>query len=190
MTATGPNITPPIPLRVYLDAGGVLDDLILEHIVEALVYTPVQRARAADVYRRDLVEVLDGTHHDVAWRGTIPTDPERGWGSWQQFASYLSWSAEVLEDPDLARHALESLPVDRRSKAERKLWNWKHPHPLVITETPDGDACLECGDRFEPAEIALTVGWQPDWSEEPDLGGGWCFGCVTIAYEAMKAAQR
>lgn len=40
--------------------------------------------------------------------------------------------------------------------------------------------CSQCGTVMAPGTLALI---------SPDACDFWCFGCVTMAYEAMKAAQ-
>jgi hypothetical protein len=49
--------------------------------------------------------------------------------------------------------------------------------------------CDGCGSTFSSGDVVLTIGGRDGWSDAPDPETTHCFSCVTMAYEAMKAAQ-
>ncbi len=193
MTITN-DLRMPVPLRVFLEADldpasvgcdvwqsfqDTMRDLVAR--TEDLDYADVYRPHAAEHLRHSAVEMIEG-------RAPSREAVEQNWGGLQRYVNHLAWTADLLEDPALVDLLVKFLTPEQRERLAYMVAAVRSPHPLVVGRTESG-TCNGCGVNTKDT-VAMSVGHVEGWSEPPDEGGGpWCFSCVTMAYEALKAAQ-
>jgi hypothetical protein len=197
LTATNEKLQIPVPLRAYLEAGcdpaavglpafrRFQDDLatLLAGSLDAEAL--LRRAQQCRWSAQDIVAGGDGGF--PGGRERLERD---GGLKLQQFLTAEVWEADLYEDPTLADLLRGFMTEEENAKLDWMIAATKAPHPLVVGRHLDdrGGRCQGCGS--DCSDLALTVGDVEGWSSAPGEGGGpWCFACVTIAYEAMKAAQ-
>ncbi len=186
--------TYPVPLRDFLADGGdvaaVLGKISEIGLVDDMLEVALGRNAMPDkslLYRTMARQVVEDVRLLPIPRGESPREGIRiatepggtGWQSLQQYVTSLSWSADLLENPDLVDALLEQMPSEDVMNFEATLESYKHPHRLLLETAPDPSMCSACGES-----VAGQVIRAPDDEELR-----YCFGCVAMAYEAMKAAQ-
>ncbi len=197
MTITTEELRQPVPLREYLEAG--LDPAAVglpvgktfeDELITILVddRSDERCDHAVAVLRWQVTEILEGRDLSPGMFADGRDSREhiaQNWGSLQRFITAMSWTADLLEAPDLVGSVVAHLTETERADLARKVAASKAPNPLVVG--PSELRCTGCGS--ECGSVALSVGCIDGWSSAPDEGGPWCFSCVTMAYEAMKAAH-
>ena len=193
------NLHRPEPLADFLDRGGDprahLGAEHFQHLVDQIpehaLLSDGRRARWAHLTRQHVEASLfgeplelhgPGEHRDVM-------EPIRDQGE----LDVKAWTADLLDDFGmLGPRLLAFAEPTVAARTAHHLHMVAHPHPLGIETQAEGARCSSCGDDFADGALAMTIGHQHDadgsqWSEEID--GAWCFACVTIVLEAMKAAR-
>jgi hypothetical protein len=196
MTATTELHTPP-SLREFLEAGcdprplagpldGFIDDLITAELADTDVshLAASKRICANEVLEDCWYDEADRMHPDKTPRESVHVgvSPEGfGWDSCQQYVTCMNWEADILEDAEVRRLLIPHLSADEQADYERRLYECRHAHPIVLESASEHGRCSACGEDFQPGQMAAVP------EEANDVA--YCFACVTIVYEAMKAAQ-
>ena len=101
----------------------------------------------------------------------------------QEKLTRSAWAADLIEDYDALTPRLRAfLTDDENAEVDAFLWSIAHPHPLGI-DREDGGSCNSCDASFDSGELAMVL--KGDDSTE----GAWCYACVAIVVEAIKAAR-
>ena len=198
MTITREHLQLPVPLRHYLEAGcdpAAVGVLAFEHFQDEIVnlndgalVDDESRLSRATTYRWEVHELVEGRD---PYPGMFGGGDSRdvivdGWGSLQWYVTVSSWTADLYEDPSLERLLRAVMKPAERAKLDGLIAAAKAPHPLIVGHAEDAQHCAGCGR--DCSGLALLIGHVEHYSARPDENG-WCFSCVTNAYEAMKAQQ-
>lgn len=190
----------PVPLGEFLDAGGdphavlgeALYDLI-EAIAETPVTTRVRREERAELFRLMVEASVRGEPLVFPLgEGTGKINPRTD----QTKVIALAWAADLYADPTLGERVRAALPEDQRAALDRECHRRRSPHPLgVITADEDYWLCWACGVAFGDGEPVMVIRHQVDDegridSEPEPYPRGWCYGCVSLVVETMRAARR
>ena len=196
---TNLNLSRPEPLADFLDRGGDPQEhlgadhfrRLVEQAPEHAIMADRQRARWAHFNRQHVEASLFGEPLELHGPGEHreAIDPIQDQGE----LDVKAWTADLLDDfAVLGPRLLAFADPAFAARTVHHLHMVAHPHPLGIEMQSEGASCSSCGDDFPDGALAMTIGHQHDadgsqWSEEID--GAWCFACVTIVLEAMKAAR-
>jgi hypothetical protein len=183
------ELTRPIPLRAYLEAGcdprAIVDmDWLVDPMQTALDHPPSARARAVAVNRWDIEETLAGRGSETIW---TKATHGRGWDSIQQYVTAESWASDILEDPTLVEELVALMTPEERAEWEQRISPEGSGYPMTVGMPERWWNCQGCLTAFE-ADVAIACTVQNGAGDLPhELH--YCFECVTKVYEAMKAAQ-
>ncbi len=199
MTITSEDLQRPVPLRQYLEAGcdpATVGVLAFEHFQDeivnlndgALVDDESRRSRAA-TYRWEVNQLVEGRDPHPSMFGNRDSRDVivDGWGSLQWYVTVSCWTADLYDDPSLEQLLRAVMTPAERAELDRLIAAAKAPHPLILGRPQSAQRCAGCGR--DCSGLALLIGHVEHYSARPDENG-WCFSCVTNAYEAMKAAQQ
>lgn len=176
----------PEPLKDFLDRGGNPRDelgdgfrFMFDDMREALIGGLESRATA---WREYIEQSLLGNG------GNIPLIED------QDSLIRYAWDADMIDDPTLAERMREFMTADEATQFAYQLDCARKPHPLELRRPYRHGFkidCDGCGHVFTSDELAMHVGYREGWSAEVgDSPLAWCYGCMTMVTEAMKAARR
>jgi hypothetical protein len=197
---TTTNLHRPEPLADFLARGGNPRDVLLGGChYEMFIESVWNYADMSPTWLEHLVE-LDRAHVESSLKGeplqglAVETGGSMAFGPIveQVALTRTAWTADLLADFDtLAPQLVATMEPDVQAKVQRRQYQVLHPHPLNVERQHSGARCTACGTVFEDGEVAMTIGGQADedgaWSEPVD--GAWCYPCLAIVAEAMKAAR-
>jgi len=175
----------PPSLRVFLDAGCDLGDLLgperLEGLAEQAVEAPrlfpaEQLAHSAGMWRSILDEWLASPDEALKYSD----DP-------QLDVTALAWRIELLEHPELAKRVEAALPPELVEAAIERVDCERRPFRLDVEQLRTF-TCVVCGEAYERTRVVRLAPRSPDW---PDVGElpelTFCPECISAAAVASRA---
>lgn len=185
MTMT--NLYRPEPLDVFLDRGGnprvELGGewvFLVECISNEVDTDTASRADFIRLERAEVEAVLNGEPLMIKGPGGLVPWPLP---DTQERLTLAAWSADLVENYDVLVPRVRAFLTDaEHTDLTVLLWDLAHPHPLGV-ERQDSGSCHACDTPFGAGELAMIL------AGDDSQAGAWCYGCVTIVVEALKAAQ-
>lgn len=167
------NLYRPEPLAVFLDRGGnprdVVGDNGLACLVDDCLWVMVYGVDDDDMFSPALLE-------QVAASGVKDTVHHR-----------MVWANETRTTAGLAERVVAFLDPAERAEFDHNLVEWiynrDHPHPIEVERQESGERCSACGTGFDDGTLAMRI------TGDINVEIRYCYACVAIVYEALKAAR-